>query len=128
MTQEELKKIRDAEIPENTSNGAILKQIQTKIGEITSHFSDPELISSDKIDMTKDIQDAGKTTEWYKSKFGSVMRSQEDVCKHFIEVVNDINKQPDVPAEPEQKGSSSSDDDLMLELQLLEYELELLDI
>lgn len=104
LQQDDLKKIGKADFEENTSNGALLKQIQYKIGEKTNQFSDPSGISDVKIDMTDDILASGKTVEQYKKKFGSVMRSEEDVCKHLIDEIDGKTK-------PKTTDDSDSDDD-----------------
>lgn len=101
-----LKKIRNAEFEENTSNGAKLKQIQTLIGQKTNNFLDPSGISDVKIDMTDDIKAAGKSVESYKQKFGSVMRSGLDVCEHLIQIIDGKETK-----EPKTADNSDSDDD-----------------
>lgn len=101
-----LKKIRNAEFEENTSNGAKLKQIQTLIGQKTDNFLDPSGISDVKIDMTDDIKAAGKSVESYKQKFGSVMRSELDVCEHLIQIIDGKETK-----EPKTADNSDSDDD-----------------
>lgn len=96
-----LKKIRNAEFEENTSNGAKLKQIQTLIGQKTNNFLDPSGISDVKIDMTDDIKAAGKSVESYKQKFGSVMRSGLDVCEHLIQIIDGKEtKEPETTTTP----------------------------
>ena len=122
LQQDDLKKIGKAEFEENTSNGALLKQIQYKIGEKTNQFSDPSGISDVKIDMTDDILASGKTVEQYKKKFGSVMRSEEDVCKHLLEVIDGKSK----PTTSDDSTSDNDEEMLELEMQMLEYELELI--
>lgn len=101
-----LKKIRNAEFEENTSNGAKLKQIQTLIGQKTNNFLDPSGISDVKIDMTDDIKAAGKSVESYKQKFGSVMRSGLDVCEHLIQIIDGKETK-----KPKTADNSDSDDD-----------------
>jgi len=123
-----LKKIRNAEFEENTSNGATLKQIQTLIGQKTNNFLDPSGISDVKIDMTDDIKAAGKSVESYKQKFGSVMRSGLDVCEHLIQIIDGKETK-----EPKTADNSDSDDELILIAEaeaeavnlLLQLELEL---
>ena len=122
LQQDDLKKIGKAEFEENTANGALLKQIQYKIGEKTNQFSDPSGISDVKIDMTDDILASGKTVEQYKKKFGSVMRSEEDVCKHLLEVIDGKSK----PTTSDDSTSDNDEEMLELEMQMLEYELELI--
>jgi Mg2+/Co2+ transporter CorC len=82
MTQKELDTIKNANLD------GTLADIQRVVGEKTDNFTKPSGISSKKIDMTDDITAAGITVERYKKRFGSVMRSEEDVCKSLIETIN----------------------------------------
>ena len=82
MTQKELDTIKNANLD------GTLADIQRVVGEKTDNFTKPSGISSKKIDMTDDITAAGITVDRYKKRFGSVMRSEEDVCKSLIETIN----------------------------------------
>lgn len=88
MTQKELDTIKNANLD------GTLADIQRVVGEKTDNFTKPSGISSKKIDMTDDITAAGITVERYKKRFGSVMRSEEDVCKSLIETINATAPKP----------------------------------
>lgn len=86
MTQKDLQIIKNADFKDD-SNSKIYKEMQRIVGDITDNFTHPENISTEKIDMTSIIKDRGYSVDKYKQTFGSVMRSEEDVCKRMIEQI-----------------------------------------
>ncbi len=87
MTQKELQIIKNADFSYSGMNNSTYKEMQRIVGDITDNFTHPENISTEKIDMTSIIKDRGYSVDLYKKTFGSVMRSEEDVCKRMIEQI-----------------------------------------
>lgn len=77
--------IKNAEIKGNTQEDEINRSLKELVKIKTNDFINEDNISSEKIDMTSTIQSAGYDTDKYRQKFGSTIRSEQDV-------VNDLAK------------------------------------
>ncbi len=119
VTAKELDKLSHANFDGDTYEQGIFRAIQKIVGEKTDNFTNPDGISPRKEDMTEDIENAGKSVEDYKRKFGSVKRSEEDVVHHLIDVIDGKEFTP-----PPATDDSSDDIDEDFELEM-EMELEL---
>jgi len=84
MTQKELDIIKNAAFSDGSKPSEIYREMQKIIGDRTDNFTNPQGISSEKIDMTETIKQHGYSVDLYKKTFGSTMRSEEDACKNLI--------------------------------------------
>ena len=117
--KEKLKIIRNAVISGDSKEENIYRELRNIIEDITEEYTHPEKISTEKIDMTDIIKRYGYSVDEYKKKFGSVMRSEQDVVKHLASILQGQGKG---------NGEDTSDDaELELELES-EAEIELLNL
>ena len=115
--KEKLKIIRNAVISGDSKEENIYRELRNIIEDITEEYTHPEKISTEKIDMTDIIKRYGYSVDEYKKKFGSVMRSEQDVVKHLASILQG------------QGNGEDTSDDAELELELeSEAEIELLNL
>lgn len=77
----ELEVIKHATINDKDSQANVYAELRQLIEEKTNMYSNPEAISTEKVDMTDAIKRYGYDVEDYKKMFGSTMRSEMDVVK-----------------------------------------------
>ena len=84
ITVENLHQIENADTSK-MSHPDVYSGLKKDIGIITEGFTDPSQLSDEKVDMTDKIKEEGYTEAEYIKKFGSVMRSEVDVTKGFLQ-------------------------------------------
>lgn len=105
MTQKELDIIKNAKFG-TSHNDQINADLQRLFEAKTNNFTDPSAISKDKYDMTAHLEKMNKSVSDYVSKFGSVMRSEEDTAKQLIKEIKGEDSGTSAP--------SGADDTAML--------------
>lgn len=102
-----LELIKRANITGDGNDDNIYRELRDIIEGITDEYQHPENLSSEKYDMTETINRYGYSVEEYKSMFGSVMRSEQDVVRDLAKalVAKKYVSDSDVPK------STASDDE-----------------
>lgn len=88
MTTKELQTIKDADPKKVPFNEGIFKEMQRYIGEKTDGFKNVSGLESKKIDMTADIENAGKSVEDFKKKYGSTSYSEQDIASYLAGAID----------------------------------------
>ncbi len=94
ITQATLDKIKSAVFPA-TPEGKILADSQRVIGDITDGFTKPGNISTQKVNLTDKVKEAGLTVKQFVDAYGSVELSEADAVQYVADQVADIPGTPD---------------------------------
>ena len=94
ITQATLDKIKSAVFPA-TPEGKILADSQRVIGDITDGFTKPGNISTQKVNLTDKVKEAGLTVKQFVDAYGSIELSEADAVQYVADQVADIPAAPD---------------------------------
>lgn len=100
--EKSLELIKRANITGEGNEDNIYRELRNIIEGITKEYTEPQNLSDEKYDMTETIKRYGYSVEEYKSMFGSVMRSEQDVVRDLAKAL--------VAKHYVSEGSKSSDD------------------
>ncbi len=84
ITQATLDKIKSAAFP-STPEGKILADSQRVIGDITDGFTKPGNISTQKVNLTDKVKEAGLTVKQFVDAYGSVELSEADAVQYVAD-------------------------------------------
>lgn len=82
MDTKTLDKIKSAVFPA-TPEGKILADSQRVIGDITDGFTNPGNISTQKVNLTDKVKEAGLTVKQFESAYGSIRLSEADAVNYI---------------------------------------------
>lgn len=107
IMKKSLELIKRANITGEGNDDNIYRELRNIIEGITKDYTEPQNLSDEKYDMTETIKRYGYSVEEYKSMFGSVMRSEQDVVRDLAKalVAKKYVSDSDVPK------STASDDE-----------------
>ena len=94
MDTKTLDKIKSAVFP-STPEGKILADSQRVIGDITDGFTKPGNISTQKVNLTDKVKEAGLTVKQFVDAYGSIELSEADAVQYVADQVADIPGTPD---------------------------------
>lgn len=94
-----LEVVKNAKITGSSHEDNVNRDLQKLIAEQTDNYTKPDKISSQKIDMTPYLEKRNISVSDYKAKFGSVMRSEQDVVDALAKRVGSSAASSDADAE-----------------------------
>ena len=99
MDTKTLDKIKSAVFPA-TPEGKILADSQRVIGDITDGFTNPGNISTQKVNLTDKVKEAGLTVKQFVDAYGSVELSEADAVQYVADQVAQCASTAVAPAAP----------------------------
>lgn len=84
MDTKTLDKIKSAAFPA-TPEGKILADSQRVIGDITDGFTKPGNISTQKVNLTDKVKEAGLTVKQFEDAYGSIELSEADAVQYVAD-------------------------------------------